>query len=652
MKGIHAILPDGSVKEFPEGTRVEEVALDVGPGLGKAALGAKLDGRLMGLSDQLEWGGHLRILTFADEEGRGIYRHSVAHVLAQAVKRLFPQAKLGIGPAIEEGFYYDFDLGGETFSPDDLQRIEEEMGRIVKQDIPLERLLVSREEADELFTRLGEPYKLELLEGLEGDEEITCYRQGEFIDLCVGPHLPSTGRVRSFKLLHVAGAYWRGDEKRPMLQRIYGTAFEEEAELSAYLARLEEAKRRDHRRLGKELDLYSIHEEGGAGLVFWHPKGAIVRELIEDFWRAEHRRRGYDVVYSPHIAKASLWEKSGHLEAFSEYMYSPIDLDGVDYLLKPMNCPFHILMYKTQTRSYRDLPLRWAELGTVYRYERSGVLHGLLRVRGFTQDDAHIFCRQDQFEDELVGVVELARDMMKTFGYTGYDIALSVRDPGTPEKYIGAPAVWERAERALANALDRMALDYAVDTGEAKFYGPAIDIKVKDALGRGWQGPTIQLDFNLPERWDLSFVGEDGREHRPVMIHRTVLGSMERFFGGLIEHYAGAFPTWLAPVQVRVLPITDAHLDYAEQVKRELAERGLRAEIDGRNEKVGYKIRGAQMEKVPYMLIVGDREIENQTVAVRTREEGDLGPKPLSDFADRVVREVETRAYRTPEAGR
>ena len=593
--------------------------------------------------DAEERGTDARVTVDLDtDEGREILRHSTAHVLAQAVKRLFPEVKLAIGPAIENGFYYDFDKP-EPFTLDDLGRIEEEMRRIVSENLPIVREEISRDDALALFRKMDEPYKLELIEDLPQDEVVSVYRQGEFVDLCRGPHLASTGEIRAFKLLNVAGAYWRGDEKRKMLQRIYGTAFPTEAGLQAYLHVLEEAERRDHRKLGKELDLFSLHEEAGAGLVYWHPKGAMIRKVIEDFWREEHLRRGYQLVYSPHIARRDLWEISGHWGWYRENMYSPIDIDGVEYLLKPMNCPFHILMYKTRTRSYRDLPIRWAELGTVYRYERSGVLHGLLRVRGFTQDDAHLFMRPDQLEDELVGVLDLVEFMMRSFGYKDYDMELSVREPGNKEKYVGSDEVWNMAEGALVAALDRKGLPYTRMEGEAKFYGPAIDVKVKDALGRGWQGPTIQVDFNLPERFDLEYIGEDNSPHRPVMIHRTVLGSMERFVAGLVEHYAGAFPVWLAPVQVRVIPIADRHVDYARKVASELADAKVRVEVDDRSEKIGYKIREAQVEKVPYMLVAGDREAERGTVSVRSRGQGDLGPMSLTDFKARVLREIEAK---------
>jgi len=544
-----------------------------------------------------------------------IYRHSVAHVMAQAVKRLFP--------------------------PEDLETIETEMKRIIAEDYPIERRELSKAEAEEFFGKAGEKYKLELIADIEGDK-VSCYGQGEFTDLCAGPHLESTGKIdpKAFKLLNVAGAYWRGDESREMLQRVYGTAFKDRKELKRHLDRLEEARRRDHRKLGRDLELFSTSDEAGAGLVLWHPKGGRVRTLIEDFWRREHLRRGYEIVFSPHIAKSGLWERSGHLQWYKESMYSGMDIDGVDYLVKPMNCPFHILMYKSRTWSYRDLPLRWAELGTVYRYERSGALHGLLRVRGFTQDDAHIFCRPDQLEVELEGVIDLALFMLGSFGFDRHEMELSVSDPENMDKYAGEPERWREAEEVLENILRRRGEDYRKVEGEAAFYGPKIDIKLIDALDRGWQGPTIQFDFNLPERFDLTYKGEDGRDHRPYMIHRTVLGSMERFMGNLIEHHGGAFPLWLAPVQVKVLPVTERNTDYAEKVAGAVRSAGLRAEVDARDEKVGYKIRQAQLEKVPYMLVVGDREEEAGTVAVRHRVEGDRGPRPLAEFTAEASEEA------------
>ncbi|MCL6580811.1 MAG: threonine--tRNA ligase [Firmicutes bacterium] len=569
------------------------------------------------------------------------YRHSLSHVMAQAVQRIFPGALLAIGPAIEDGFYYDFDLP-RPLTPEDLEAIEAEMRRIIAADLPIVRKELSREEAEAFFGAAGQKYKVELIRELPEGEVVSTYTQGEFTALCTGPHLGRTGAINpdAFKLLSVAGAYWRGDERRPMLQRIYGTAFETEAELEAHLARLEEARRRDHRHLGRELDLYSTTDEVGAGFVLWHPKGGRVRVLIEDFWRREHFRRGYDIVFSPHIAKAELWRTSGHLQWYRENMYSGMNIDGVEYLVKPMNCPFHIMMYKSQTRSYRDLPLRWAELGTVYRYERSGALHGLLRVRGFTQDDAHIFCRPDQLESEVEGVIDLAVFMLRSFGFDRYEMELSLSDPEHMEKYAGSPERWREAESVLERILVRRGETYRKSPGEAAFYGPKIDIKLIDALGRGWQGPTIQFDFNLPERFDLTYMGEDGQLHRPYMVHRTVLGSMERFLGSLIEHHGGAFPVWLAPVQARILPVADRHLDYAERVRNRLTQEGLRVEVDGRNEKVSWKIRQAQLEKVPYMLVVGDREQESGAVAVRHRSEGDLGARPLEEFAARLAREA------------
>ncbi len=571
------------------------------------------------------------------------YRHSVSHVMAQAVKRLFSEARLAIGPAIAEGFYYDFDLG-RPLTPEDLEAIEAEMRKIIREDLAIERRELPRAQAEAAFAKAGEKYKVELAHDIPEGEPVSTYAQGEFVDLCAGPHVGRTGEINpeAFKLLSVAGAYWRGDEKREMLQRIYGTAFEELDDLKAYLERLEEAKRRDHRKLGKDLDLYSMSEEAGAGFVLWHPKGGLVRMLIEDFWRREHLRRGYDIVFSPHIAKADLWRTSGHLNWYKDSMYSGMDIDGVDYLVKPMNCPFHILMYRSATRSYRELPLRWAELGTVYRYERSGALHGLLRVRGFTQDDAHIFCRLDQLEAELEGVIDLAIFMLKSFGFERYKMELSLSDPEHMEKYAGDLARWREAESVLEAILERRHEDYDKAPGEAAFYGPKIDIKLIDALDRGWQGPTIQFDFNLPERFDLTYVGEDNQPHRPYMVHRTVLGSMERFLGSLLEHHAGAFPVWLAPVQAKVLPVNERNLGYAEEVKTRLQAAGLRAEVDVRNEKIGYKIRQAELEKVPYMLVVGDREREAGTVAVRQRGKGDLGPRSLDDFASALAAEAKS----------
>ncbi len=556
-------------------------------------------------------------------------RHSAAHVMAQAVQDLFPEAKFAIGPTIEDGFYYDFDLP-RPLTSEDLATIEAKMKEITAANLPFAREEVDKARARQLFQK--QPYKLELIDELE-EGTITTYEQGPFLDLCRGPHLKSTGEVKAFKLLNVAGAYWRGDERRPMLQRIYGTAFENKKELDAYLERLAEAARRDHRKLGKELDLFSLHDEAGPGLVHWHPKGAAVRRIIEDFWKAEHLKRGYDLVYTPHIAKVDLWKTSGHWDFYRENLYSPMDIDNQLYIVKPMNCPAHILIYKSDLRSYRDLPVRYAELGTVYRYERSGVLHGLARVRGFTQDDAHIFCRPDQMENEITRVLELTRYMMKTFGFEHYDVMLSTK----PEKAIGSAEMWELATSTLKNSLEKLGIKYEIDPGEGVFYGPKIDTKIHDAVGHKWQGPTIQVDFNLPQRFDVNYVGEDGREHQVVMIHRTVLGSMERFMACLIEHYAGAFPVWLAPIQAVVIPIADRHAEYASQVGEKLLEKGFRFKTDNRSERMNLKIREAQLAKTPYMLVVGDKEMSGGQVAVRERSGKDLGAMDVEKFIEMLT---------------
>jgi threonyl-tRNA synthetase len=554
-------------------------------------------------------------------------RHSTSHVMAEAVLHLFPGAKFAIGPSIEDGFYYDFDLP-RPLTPEDLETIEARMREIVKAEYPFERREISRQEAEKVFA--DQPYKLELIADMPEGEVLSTYTQGEFTDLCRGPHVENTKQInpKAFKLLKVAGAYWRGDENRPMLQRIYGTAWPSPAKLKAYLDKLEELEKRDHRRLGRELDLYSIHEEAGAGLVHWHPKGGLIRTVIEDFWRQEHYKAGYDVVYTPHIGRAQLWEVSGHLDHYRELMYPPIDIEGQEYYIKPMNCPFHIMMYKSSLRSYRELPLRWAELGTVYRFERSGVLHGLMRVRGFTQDDAHVFCPPDQIDEEISRVLAFSLFIWRSFGFDDYEIYLSTR----PESYVGEVERWDQAEEALRQALEKEGLPYEVDEGAGAFYGPKIDISIRDALGRSWQCTTIQFDFNLAERFDLTFIGEDGKEARPYMVHRALLGSLERFLGILIEHYGGAFPVWLAPVQVMLIPITDRHVAYAKQVEVQLRAAGLRTEVDARSERMQAKIRHAQLQKVPYMLVVGDREAEAGAVAVRLRTEEDLGARSVEEF--------------------
>jgi len=602
------------------------------------AVAARVDGQLLDLTAVLPAAGRVETLTFADEAGREVYRHTASHIMAQAVQGLFPDARLAIGPAIEDGYYYDFDTH-TTFQPDDLARIEERMRDIVAKDLALQRQDITRSEAIAIFTARNEKYKLELLEALP-DERVSVYYQGDFVDLCRGPHLPSTGRLKAFKLLSVAGAYWRGDEHNPMLQRIYGTAFPDQAQLDEFLRLREEAEKRDHRRLGRELDLFSVPEALGGGLVLWHPKGATVRRVIEDFWRAEHLKRDYQIVYSPHIARAHLWETSGHLSFYREGMYGPIMIDEEEYRLKPMNCPFHVLIYKSQVRSYRELPIRYCELGTVYRYERSGVLHGLLRVRGFTQDDAHLICTPDQISGEVKGVLDLTIFMMNAFGYHDFHSALSVRDEGDLSKYMGTDEQWQIAERSLTEALESRGMSYTREPGEAVFYGPKIDIKLRDSIGRYWQGPTIQFDFNIPHRFRMEYMAADGERHTPLMIHRVVLGSLERFMGGLVEHYAGAFPVWLAPVQVRVLPIADRHHVYATQVGARLRELGVRAEVDERKATTRAKIRDGEVEKIPYLLIVGDREQESGSVSVRRHGEGDLGSQPLDQFIARLSPET------------
>ena len=560
-------------------------------------------------------------------------RHSTAHVMADAVLKLFPEAKMGIGPPIHDGFYYDFEVS-RPFTPEDLEQIEGLMREAISGKFPFQREEIGRKEAESLFS--DQPYKLELIEGLADANTLSIYRHNGFVDLCQGPHVDNTADIPALKLLSVAGAYWRGDEKRPMLQRIYGTAFKSEDELTAHLARLEEAERRDHRALGRQLGLFSVHEEIGPGLIVWHPKGGRVRSLIEDYWKDIHYRRGYEIVYSPHIGRAQLWQTSGHLDFYRESMYAAVEVDEQEYFLKPMNCPFHITIYRSALRSYRELPMRLAELGTVYRYERSGVLHGLMRVRGFTQDDAHIFCMPEQVEDEIGGVLELTFELLDAFGFADYSIALSTR----PEKYVGDPDTWEFATNSLRSALERRGLPFSVDDGGGAFYGPKIDVNITDALGRAWQCTTVQFDFNLPERFDLTYQDDEGGRSRPYMVHRAILGSMERFLGVLIEHYGGAFPVWLAPVQAVVIPIADRHEEYAQSVRAGLEAAGFRVEVDTRNERMNQKIRTAQLQKVPYMLVVGDREQESGAVAVRTREAEDLGAMPQADFQEQLGREA------------
>ncbi|MBI5341725.1 MAG: threonine--tRNA ligase [Deltaproteobacteria bacterium] len=606
-------------------------------GKAKVAIAARVDGALVDLSRPAPENGEVAWVTPADPDGIEIVRHSTAHVMAAAVKELFPDARITIGPSIENGFYYDFDVES-PFTPEDLARIEEKMAEIVRADLPFTREVVGKEEARGRFP--GEPYKEELLADIP-DETVSLYRVGNFLDLCRGPHVPSSGKVGVFKLMNTAGAYWRGDSKNRMLTRIYGCAFASKKELDAHLALLEEIKKRDHRRLGKELDLFSVNDDIGAGLILWHPKGSVVRRIMEDFWRNEHARAGYDLVFSPHIAKLDLWRVSGHLDYYRQSMFGSIEVEGQDYQLKPMNCPFHIQIYKSKLRSYRDLPVRYAELGTVYRYEPSGTLHGLLRVRGFTQDDAHLFLRPDQLDEEIFSLLDFTLFVLQRFGFDRYDVFLSTR----PEKYAGTPENWAKAEEALKKALERKGLPYEVDPGEGVFYGPKIDIKIKDMLGRSWQCSTIQVDFNNPERFDAVFTGEDGTSHRAIMIHRALMGSLERFFGVLVEHYAGAFPVWLAPVQVDVLPVTDRQSDYVRDVVSRLRAEGFRTEGDFRNEKLGYKIRESQLRKVPYALVVGDREEAQRQVAPRKRGGEQLPPMSIEEFLEKLRGEAEQTTH-------
>jgi len=559
-----------------------------------------------------------------------VLRHSCSHVMAQAVTRLFPEVKLAIGPAIENGFYYDFDKKS-PFVPEDLEKITREMEKIVKENFPFVKSEKTKQEAIQFYKDKNQTYKIELLQEIH-EEKVTFYQDGEFVDLCRGPHISSTGQLKYFKLLNIAGAYWRGDEKNPMLQRIYGTAFFTKEELDTFLTLQEEARKRDHRKLGKELDLFSMHPEGGPGLIYWHPRGALVKRIIEDFWVEEHLKNDYQLVSIPHIARKQLWETSGHWDFYRESMFTPLNVDNQEYILKPMNCPGHILIYKTKLRSYRDLPLRWAELGTVYRYEKPGVLHGLMRVRGFTQDDAHIFCRPDQLEEEIVKVVKLCLEMLQTFGFRDYEVGVSTR----PEKYVGSLEDWERATEALKKAAEVAKLNYKIYAGEGVFYGPKLDIRIKDSLGRAWQCSTIQVDFNLPQKFAVNFIGQNGKPQPVIMIHRALLGSLERFLGVLIEHYGGAFPLWLAPEQVRILPITERHYEYARDVWQRLKSANLRVEVDGRNESLNLKIREAEKEKAPFILIVGDREVKSGVVAVRRRNE-DLGQMKLEEFLGKVL---------------
>lgn len=626
MDKIQLSVPGKEPQAFPKGISAKE-ALDKLGSLGSADVFAvKVNGVQTDLLATLNNDATIEPLSFDSSEGKEIYRHSSTHIMAQAVKECFPTAQMTIGPAIEEGFFYDFAFE-RPFTPEDLEKIEQRAKAIIDSNLTVARLEMSKAEAIDFYRTRGELYKVEILEGLP-DEQISMYQQGEFVDLCRGPHVPSTGQIKAFKLLTSAGAYWRGDERNPMLQRIYGTSFPSEEALQKHLNNLEEIKKRDHRKLGKELDLFSIQDETGPGLILWHPKGSQIRLLIENFWRAQHVANNYELVYSPHVARLDLWKTSGHLDFYRENMYASMPVESSEYQLKPMNCPFHIMVYKSHLRSYRDLPVRYGELGTVYRYERSGVLHGLMRVRGFTQDDAHIFCRPDQLADEVRKVLRFTTFMLGAFGFNEFKMYLSTR----PEKAVGSLDQWDQATQALEGALKEGGYAYQEDPGEGVFYGPKIDVKIQDALGRSWQCSTVQVDFNNPERFGLTYIGEDGKTHQPIMIHRALLGSIERFFGILIEHYGGAFPIWLAPVQVAILPISQKHEVYAKKVGENLRAKGCRIDLDLRNEKIGLKIRESEKAKVPLMVVVGDREAESETLSVRQRNGKNLGTMSMNDI--------------------
>ncbi len=634
MTDIKIAIEDGEVAVMPEATTVGEALAELlSNKQRKRTVAVTVDDAILDLTTVLTEDTSFGLIQIGSEESLAILRHSTAHVMAEAVRQLYPEVKVAIGPSIDNGFYYDFERS-EAFTPEDFEKIEAKMTEIVRQALPFTKTEVKSVDAIERFKAEDEKYKVELIEDLD-TESVTLYQQGEFTDLCRGPHVPNTSWIKSFKLQRVAGAYWRGDEKNTMLQRIYGTAFYDKKALKKHLNALEEAKKRDHRKLGKELQLFTMSDEIGPGLVLWQPKGALLRKLIEDYWKDAHYRNDYDLLYTPHIARQDLWKTSGHLDFYAENMYSGMDIDGVQYQLKPMNCPFHIGIYNSNKRSYREFPIRWCELGTVYRYERAGALHGLLRVRGFTQDDAHIFCMPEQLEDEIFNILDLNLEILKTFGFDQYDIFLSTR----PEKYVGTDENWEESTNALKLALEKKGLEYKLDPGEGVFYGPKIDIKIKDQLGRSWQCSTIQVDFNLPERFKMSYTGSDNQEHQPIMIHRALMGSLERFIGVLIEHYAGVFPLWFAPTQARIMNITDAQSEYCEEVYSKLRKAGVRIEKDLRNEKLNYKIREAQMEKIPYMLIIGDKEKDSGTVTVRLRNGKNIADMPIDDFAKKVADE-------------
>ena len=635
MADVKIILPDGSAKEYPAGTTLGEAVKKLSNSLAKKVLAANVNGELTDLREELVDGSEVAFLTFEEDGGKHTLRHTASHVMAQAVKRLWPEAKLAIGPAIDKGFYYDIDME-HTLTPEDLTKIEKEMSRIVKENLPITKSVMPRQEAIEFFKSKNEDYKVELIEDLPEDAVISCYTQGDFTDLCAGPHVASTGKVKAFKLQSIAGAYWRGDEKNKMLQRIYGTAFEKKEELDAYLHMLEEAAKRDHRKLGKELGLFVIKEEG-PGFPFFLPKGMALRNELENFWREVHHDFEYDEIRTPIILNKHLWETSGHWDHYRENMYTTI-IDDEEYAIKPMNCPGGILVYQNEMHSYRDFPLRYAELGLVHRHELSGALHGLFRVRAFTQDDAHVFMLPDQMQSELMKVIELFDRIYSQFGLK-YHVELSTK----PDNAMGDDAIWEAATEALRNAIEAKGIDYVINPGDGAFYGPKLDYHIEDSLGRTWQCGTIQLDMNLPERFNVEYIGEDGQKHRTIMIHRACFGSMERFIGILTEHYAGAFPTWMAPVQVKVLPISEKHVEYANQLAKQMRHDYVRVEVDDRNEKIGYKIRQAQMEKVPYMLVVGDKEMEDNSVNVRKHGGDELGTVPFDEFFNSIKIEIKER---------
>jgi threonyl-tRNA synthetase len=624
---VQLSLPDGNIIELDAGQTIYDAAAKIGPGLAKAAIAGKINGELVDLRTPLQESAKLEIVTLKSEDANEVCRHSMAHIMAEAVLQIFPEAQFGIGPAIENGFYYDF-LLSRTLTTDDLEKIDKLMQASIKGKQPFTRQELSKQEAIELFKNTNQPFKVELVEELE-DTVITTFSHGAFTDLCRGPHVPNTGLIKHFKLLSVAGAYWRGDEKRPMLQRIYGAAFTSKEELNEYLERLEEAKKRDHRKVGKELDLFSTQEEVGPGLVFWHPNGARIRHEIEKLWKNQHYKHGYELLYTPHIGQSWLWETSGHLKCYKDAMYNPMEVDGNDYFIKPMNCPFHIMVYKSQMRSYRDLPLRWAELGTVYRYEKSGVLHGALRVRGFTQDDAHIFCTPEQVADEVREVLKFSLKLWKAFGFTDIKAYLATR----PEKAVGQDDErWEQATESLRQAIIAEDIPWELDEGGGAFYGPKIDLKIRDAIGREWQMTTVQFDWNLTELFDMTYIGSDGNKHRPYMIHRALLGSLERFFGVLIEHYGGAMPLWLAPHQAVILPIGENQQEYSQKVYETLRSHGIRCNIDMRSDKIGYRIRQAQLQKIPFMIVIGDKEVENNSITVRLRNGENLSNMDINTF--------------------